>query len=60
MRFIIENLVREQFGESAYRNLAYCSACTTFREGLRLGLITSAEFDSAAFHYGRLWNYVGD
>lgn len=60
MRFIIENLVREQFGEGAYRNLAYCSACTTFREGLRLGLITSTEFDQFRESYGRLWNYVGD
>jgi hypothetical protein len=60
MRFIIENLVREQFGESAYRNLSYSSACTTFQEGLRLGLITSAEFDQGREYYGRLWNYVGD
>jgi hypothetical protein len=60
MRFIIENLVREQFGQSAYLNLTHSSAYVTFREGLHLGLITQAEFDSAATDYGRLWNYVGD
>lgn len=60
MRFIIENLVREQFGQNAYLNLAFSSASTTFGEGLRLGLITPAEFDQGRKYYGRLWDYVGD
>lgn len=60
MRFIIENLVREQFGHSAYMQLACCSAMTTFGEGLNLGLITRQEYNDAEKYYGRLWNYVGD
>jgi len=60
VRFIIENLVKEQFGQSAYLNLTHSSAYVTFREGVRLGLITSDEYDAAQESYGRLWNYVGD
>lgn len=60
LRFLIENLVRECHGFNAYMALACSSAMTTYREGLRLGLITPEEFDKGEKDYGRLWNYVGD
>ncbi len=60
LRYLVEQLVLECFGKNAYMMLACSSASTTLTEGVRLGLVTSEEWDAERVRYGNLWNYVGD
>jgi len=60
LRYLVEQLVLECFGKSAYMMLACSSVSTTLAEGVRLGLVTPEEMESERIRYGNLWNYVGD